>query len=110
MFGTTLYSAILGLSPRWRISNAVLDESADCVEIQIGASRGAEFSCPICNGRTDMVGTKEHRWQHDDLFSMQLRIVAIIPVISCKVCGTNRVKAPWERPGSNFREREAEEE
>src|SRR5262245_9167346 len=104
MFGTTLYSSILGLSSRWRISNATLDESSDCVEIQIGTSSGAEFLCPKCNGRTDMVGTREHRWLHDDLFNMQLRIVARIPLISCNVCGINRVKAPWERPGSNFRE------
>ncbi|HXE96293.1 MAG TPA: hypothetical protein VN642_07800 [Dongiaceae bacterium] len=104
MFGTTLYSAILGLSSKWRISNAAVDESADCVEIHIGTSRDAEFSCPVCNGRTDMVGDSEHRWLHDDLFSMQLKIVARIPLISCETCGVNRVKAPWERPGSNFRE------
>lgn len=89
---------------------AAVDESSDCVEIHIRTSRDSEFTCPVCNGRTDMISDSEHRWLHDDLFSRQLRIVARIPLISCETCGINRVKAPWERPGSNFREDDNDEE
>ena len=109
MFGISLYEGILGLSSSWHISNASLNESSDCLEIKIGTSSGAEFSCPVCNGRTNMVGSGEHRWRHDNLFSRRLRIVASIPLISCEICGVNRVKAPWERPGSNFREGDVDE-
>lgn len=104
MSGMTLYSAILGLSSLWKISHATVDESSNSVEIHIDTSSGAAFVCPVCNGRTDMVGVSEHHWLHDDLFNKQLRIVARIPLISCGSCGINRVKAPWEKPGSNFRE------
>ena len=105
MFGKMFYSAILGLSSMWKISHATVGESANCVEIHVDTSLGAEFSCPVCSGRTDMVGNIEHRWQHDDLISMQLKIVARIPLVSCETCGISRVQAPWERPGSNFKER-----
>lgn len=104
MFGMKLYSAILGLSSMWKISHAKVDESAGSVEIHIDTSSGAEFLCPVCCGRTDMVGNSKHLWLHDDLFNKQLRIVASIPLVCCETCGINRVKAPWERPDSNFRE------
>lgn len=104
MFGTKLYSAILGLSSMWKIYHAAVDESANRIEIHIDTCSGSEFLCPVCCGHTDMVGNSKHLWLHDDLFSKQLRIVARIPLVSCKTCGINRVKAPWERPGSNFRE------
>jgi hypothetical protein len=110
MFGTKLYSAILGLSSMWKIYHAAVDESANRIEIHIDTCSGAEFSCPVCCGRTNMVGNSKHLWLHDDLFSKQLTIKASIPLVSCEICGINRVKAPWEQPGSNFRERAADEE
>lgn len=110
MLGTSLYSAVLGLSSKWRISNASLDESSGCVEIRIGPSSDAEFSCPICNGRTNKVGASEHSWLHDAFLNTKLRIVARMPLISCETCGIKRVEAPWERPGSNFREGSVDKE
>lgn len=103
MSDSSIYSSILGLSSQWHISDAVLDRQSRCLQLNIMAKGGAEFSCPVCGGLAKRVGSHDGCWQHDDLLNMCFKISAVIPVTSCEICGINKICVPWERYGSDFR-------
>jgi transposase len=103
MYNNSIFSAILGLSAHWCITDVNLARGENRLEISVGTSDGALFSCPICRGKADVVSEEEARWQHENILNLQAHIRATLPLTFCSRCGINRVAAPWEKPESQFK-------
>lgn len=110
MFNRSIFSSILGLSSHWCVTNVKMAEQPNRLEITVGASAGVDFSCPLCQGQADIVSEQETRWLHENILNLRACITAILPMMSCHNCGTNRVPAPWEKSKSHFRPLDANSE
>lgn len=97
-----IFSAILGLSSYWRISDLKLADQERQLEITVDVCAGTTFPCPVCGARSEVVSEREERWLHENFFNLRTCITAVLPLVRCERCGVNRVRAPWEQPGSQF--------
>ena len=100
MHDYSFYSAILGLSSKWRILNVTLDEHSGDIELHIRSRKGSKFSCPVCGALKLPSGISKARWLHENHLNIRFYISALIPVISCKRCGEMKADIPWEQTGS----------
>jgi hypothetical protein len=97
MHDYSFYSAILGLSSKWRILNATVDEPSGDVELHIRCRKGSTFSCTTCGALKPPSSVSKARWLHDNNLNIRFYISALIPVISCERCGEMKVEIPWEQ-------------
>lgn len=104
MHDYTFYSAILGLSSKWRILDITLDEASETVELHVSSRRGSMFSCPSCGALKLPSGVSKARWLHENHLNIRLFISALIPVITCERCGEMKVEEPWDNSGSTHQE------
>ncbi len=104
----SFYSAILGLSSNWLISNVSIDERSGDIELHIHYKKGSKFSCPACGALKLPSRVSKSRWLHENRLNVRFYITALIPVITCECCGEMKLEAPWERAGSVCEEPELE--
>lgn len=97
MHDYSFYSAILGLSSKWCISNVTVDERCGDVEIHIQSKKGSKFSCPTCGALMLPSGVSRSRWLHENHLNIRFYISAMIPVITCECCGEMKVEVPWKQ-------------
>ena len=100
MHDYSFYSAILGLSSKWRILDITLDEASGAVELHLRSRRGSMFSCPSCGALKLPSGVSKARWLHENHLNIRLFISALIPIISCERCGEMKVEEPWGNSGA----------
>ncbi|OGT97093.1 MAG: hypothetical protein A2X80_14185 [Geobacteraceae bacterium GWB2_52_12] len=106
MGGYTFYSAILGLSSEWRISDVTVDEQTGITELHI-KSQGAKIRCcPTCGADVASAGARRARWLHDNHLNIRFLISAVIPVMTCEHCGKVKFPVPWEQSGTELQELE----
>lgn len=108
MTGYSFYSAILGLSSEWRISDVTMDKLSGKAEIHIVSSSNS-FRCDICGATILPSGTRKARWFHDNNFNIRFYISALIPLVTCPCCGEMKVRIPWEQAGTVCKEPEHED-
>ena len=101
---TTLFTAALGLTPPWEVTDIRFDADAKQVDIDVGFPAGSRFACPSCGAVDKPVhDTRPRSWQHLHFFEHRAYIHADVPRVRCEHCGTTRqVEVPWSRPGSGF--------
>jgi len=100
MHDFSFYSAILGLSSKWRILNVTVDEPSGDIELHIRSRKGSKFSCPTCGAAKLPSGVSKARWLHENQLNIRFYISALIPIINCECCGEMKAEIPWERAGS----------
>ena len=100
MHDFSFYSAILGLSSKWRILNASVDEQNGDIELHIRSKKGSTFHCPVCGSPKLPSGVSQARGLHENRLNIRFYISVMIPVISCERCGDMKVELPWEQTGS----------
>ena len=100
----TLFTAALGLSAPWGVSDIRLDTDAKRIDFDITFASGSRFTCPSCGAEGQPVhDTRQRTWQHLHFFEHQAYIHAAVPRVRCQDCGkTTQVKVPWARSGSGF--------
>jgi len=100
MHDYSLYSAILGLSSKWRISNVTVVEPGGDIELHIRIRKGSRFSCPACGALKVPSGVSKARWLHENHLNIRFYISALIPMITCERCGEMKADIPWEQAGA----------
>lgn len=99
MFDYTFYSAILGLSDKWRIFNVTVDKQSGLIELHIQSNKGSQFSCTCCGALILPSKTSRSRWLHENCTNSSFYISAQIPVLYCQKCGEIKVIPPWKSSG-----------
>jgi len=97
MHDYSFYSAILGLSSKWRILNVTVDEHSGDIELHIRSRGGSRFSCPRCGALKLPSGISKARWLHENHLNIRFYISALVPVITCERCGEMKAAIPWEQ-------------
>jgi len=99
----TLFTAALGLSWPWQVTDIRFEPEAGEIHFQVGCS-APRLSCPACGANDQPIhDRREHRWQHLHFFQYRAFIHAPLPRVRCGACGkTTQVTVPWARPGSGF--------
>jgi len=98
-----LFTAALGLSAPWRVTDIRFAPAAGEIHFDIGCA-SSRLSCPVCGAADQAIhDRREHTWQHLHFFQYRAFIHAQLPRVHCGVCGkTAQVSVPWARPGSGF--------
>jgi len=107
MHDYSFYSAILGLSSKWRITNVTVDEQSGELELHISSCKGSRFSCPRCGALKLPSRIGKARWLHENHLNIRFYISALIPIITCECCGEMRVELPWEHAATLCEEPDA---
>lgn len=102
MHDFSFYSAILGLSSKWRISDVSMGTASDTVEIHI--VNNDTFHCDICGAALIPSGFRKARWLHHNRLNIRFNISALIPLVSCPCCGELTVSVPWEQSCLRYEE------
>ena len=106
MHDYSLYSAILGLSSKWRILQVTVDDHSGDVELHIRSRKGSRFTCSNCGALKLPSSVSKARWLHENHLNIRLFISALIPIISCEQCGEMKVDIPWEQAAKPCAEHE----
>ena len=100
MHDYSFYSAIIGLSSKWRILNVTMDEQSGDIELHIRSRKGSKFSCSRCGALKLPSGVSKARWLHENHLNIRFYISALIPVITCERCGEMKANIPWAQTGT----------
>ena len=106
MHDYSFYSAILGLSSKWRILNVTVDERSGDIELHIRSRRGSKFACASCGSLKLPSGVSKARWLHENHLNIRFYISALIPIISCERCGEMKTNIPWEKAAKSCNDHE----
>jgi len=106
MHDYSFYSAILGLSSKWRILNVTVDERSGEIELYIRSRKGSKFACSCCGALRLPSGVSKARWLHENHLNIRFYISALVPVISCEQCGEMKAEIPWEQAAKPCAEHE----
>jgi predicted RNA-binding Zn-ribbon protein involved in translation (DUF1610 family) len=104
MHDYSFYSAILGLSSKWRILNVTVDKYSGDIELHIRSQKGSMFSCPTCGALKIPSKVSKARWLHENHLNIRFYISALIPIIACEQCGETKADIPWEQSGTKCEE------
>lgn len=100
----SFYSAILGLSSEWHISDVTVDEQSGITELHIRSQDTGSDSCPACGAGVVSIGARKARWLHENHLNIRFLISALIPVVTCKQCGKVKKMTPWEQSRPELKE------
>jgi len=106
MHNYSFYSAILGLSSKWRILNVTVDDQSGEIELYIRSRKGSKFTCSSCGALKLPSGFSKARWLHENHLNIRFYISALVPVISCERCGEMKAEIPWEQAAKPCTEHE----
>ena len=97
-----LFSAALGLSPQWRVSQCRFEGEPKRLELCLEHVPGEHFECPHCKALCPIHDTIERGWRHLNFFQYRCELVAKVPRTWCRKDGVHQVQVPWAREGSGF--------
>ena len=97
-----LFSATLGLSAQWRVSQCRFEGEPKRLELRLEHVPGEHFECPHCKALCPIHDTIERRWRHLNFFQHRCELVAKVLRTWCRKDGVHQVQVPWTREGSGF--------
>lgn len=103
MHDYSLFSAILGLSSEWRISDVTVCDLTGITEVHIRSQVVVEVFCKICGVGVVSNEVRKVRWLHENQHNIRFVVSALLPVMTCGHCGEVMNSAPWEQPGSRVK-------
>lgn len=100
MFNYSLYSAILGLSSKWNISDISEDKPSGLIELHIKSNSSGTFPCAICGTENLPYSVHNKRWLYNNKLNIRFYVSLHSPRIHCKKCGDSHLIAPWNQSES----------
>jgi hypothetical protein len=99
----TLFSATLGLSMAWQVTEVNFEKGSNRLDIRVQYAQRGPLFCPACGaqGLSTPVEWLSETWYHSDFFNYATYLHARVPLISCG-CGGLTLERPWCRAGSRF--------
>jgi transposase len=95
----SVFSATLGLTPPWQVSDVTFAD--DDRRLDITVTYGAGTACPCCGAREPADEAEVETWYHHDFFRYTTYLHSRVP--GCACCGhRHAVERPWARAGSKF--------
>jgi len=96
-----IFSATLGLTSPWRVTNVFFSNDRTQLDISVGYDRAVNCICPRTDKPCISMGTEISTWCHNDFFHYETYLTARIPGTSCGDPAT-RIIPPWSQHGSRF--------
>jgi transcription elongation factor Elf1 len=100
MFNYSVYSAILGLSSKWSISNITEDKSTGLIELHIKSNSSETFACAVCGEENSPTGVQNKRWLYNNKLNIKFHVSLYSPQIICSKCGNIHSIDPWNQTES----------
>lgn len=95
-----VFSATLGLSDYWKITDVSFAPAEKRIDITVAFTQAENIRCPICGTLNNICHTVDETWFHSDFFSHATYLHTQTPYIQC--CELLPVERPWSRKGSKF--------
>ena len=95
-----IYSATLGLSDPWKITDVTFAPSENRMDINIAFPEDVEICCPLCGTSHQICHAVTEVWYHENFFNHITYLHTKVPFIRC--CKQLPVERPWSRVGSKF--------
>jgi len=96
MRDTELYRRLLGLEMPWTVTEVVLSEELQRVDVWAGHGDGQTWPCPACGQQLPLYDHSEERiWRHLDSCQFKTFLHARPPRVRCDKHGVRQVKVPW---------------
>jgi len=95
-----IYSATLGISLPWKITEVSYTEAENRIDISVSFSPGEPVHCPLCGAACKMSYAAEELWYHENFFERATFLHTRVPFVQC--CDLTALKGPWSREGSRF--------
>jgi|GEM_PF-4873215 len=100
MFNYSLYSAILGLSSKWNISNITEDKSTGLIVLHIKSNSSETFACAACGEENLPSGVQNKLWLYNNKLNIKFHVSLYSPQIVCIKCGNVHSVDPWKQTQS----------
>ena len=101
MFSATIFSATLGLSHPWEVTEINFASAENRLDITLAYDPATPIHCPCCGAEGKPAKLEPELWHHQNFFQYSTYLHARVPQIQCH-CGLYTVDRPWNRPGSKF--------
>jgi len=95
-----VYSATLGLSDPWKITDVSFAPAEKRIDITVCFTMTETIRCPLCGAINEMSYAIDEVWFHSNFFNHATYLHTQVPYIQC--CELIAVERPWSRPGSKF--------
>ena len=95
-----IFSATLGLTPPWQVTDVSFDSTGKRLDITVSFAVLDSIQCPLCGTFNKMAHTSDEVWFHGDFFCHATYLHTEVPYIHC--CELISVERPWSREGSRF--------
>jgi len=96
-----IFSATLGLTKPWEVTDIIFSNDCKRLDITIGYESDIQCECPHTKQPCTSMGTEISTWFRNDFFNYETYLSARIPGTSCGN-PTTRVNPPWSQKGSRF--------
>ncbi|GAM10071.1 hypothetical protein OR1_02358 [Geobacter sp. OR-1] len=99
----SIFSSTLGLSSFWKITRIEVAAGHRRLDIYLSCNQSGSIQCQACNRKVPVCGSTKQTWYHNDFFSKEAYLHAVVPVTRCDLpCGCNELTVPWSHAGSKF--------
>ncbi len=95
-----IFSATLGLSPPWEVTDISYSTTEKRMDITISFTTVESIQCPLCGSFKSMCHAVDEVWYHNNFFCHTTYLHTQVPYIQC--CELIPVERPWSRAGSRF--------
>lgn len=103
MDSSSIFASTLGLASPWKITRVDIAQDEPRLDIFISCKLTWSMPCPVCGEESEICGSTEQAWRHEDFFHKKAVLHVTTPQINCRSrCGCLTVNVPWSQGGSRF--------
>ena len=97
-----IFSATLGLSYPWKVTEVTFASADNRLDITVDFDPGSQFVCSCCGRILSSSEGEKEIWHHDSFLRYSTFLHARVPRVECECGHTFPIERPWTRAGSKF--------